>query len=190
MKKIIISILGILLCLGGILSLRSIFSQQQIAISRDSTKVAHGVVDGPPLCEWKINTLERVMSENASQALVLETTNPTDTTCESLITLSAPGFDSSPSNSEQKIVLPVKKTGSISWIVTPRKTGTYDVSVSDGLTTKILGITVNNAFGLSAMHVKLLSGLGTLFGPMFTVPWWWEKLRQRKVKNNSPQAQA
>ena len=85
-------------------------------------------------------------------------------------------------NSEEEINLKTKENGSMSWIISPRKTGTYEIAVSDPLNSKVFGINVTNMFGLSAVQAKSASILGTIFGPMLTVPWWWEKWFQRKKK--------
>jgi hypothetical protein len=112
---------------------------------------------------------------------VINLHNKSERDCESNISLRAPGFDISPPKEEQKITIPPKNSGSLSWIIIPRKTGSYDLIVADVLNTKIIGITVTNLFGLSPTQAKAFSILGSLFGPMFTVPWWWDRW-QRKSK--------
>ena len=151
-----------------------------LAISKDNEEQVFGMIEGIPPCSWDASPPERVVAENKSQAIVIEVASPTDSECESTISLRAPGFDISPYNAEQKIALEAGKEGSLSWILNPRKTGTYEIAVSDILNTKIFGITVTNVFGLNAMQAKIASFGGTLFGPMLTVPWWWDRLRKKK----------
>ena len=95
-----------------------------------------------------MNAVKSKMSENKTEGLTINLKSPKETECESTISLQAPGFDISPSKEEQTVNLPPAKSGSISWILSPRKTGTYEISVSDQINTKIFGITVNNIFGL------------------------------------------
>ena len=102
-----------------------------------------------------------------------------DENCRSLISLRSPGFDISPAKDEQTISLNKGGKGSLSWIITPRKSGTFDIALSDSTNTKIYGISVTNILGLSAFQAKIASIFGGLFGPMFTIPWWWDKLRGR-----------
>jgi hypothetical protein len=191
MAKKLIALLGIILCLIGIYSMTALKKSERQALLKDKQKTAYGMVsdDTPPFCNWEVTPPERVLSENKSQAIVIKTSNSEETKeCQSIVSLQAPGFDASPAKDEQKITLPPKSKGSVSWILTPRKTGVFQVSVSDVFNTKIFGITVTTLFGLSAFQAKIFSILGTIFGPMLTVPWWWEKLRSRgtqKQKNES-----
>lgn len=144
---------------------------------RDSKNTKYGMVMGPPFCNWSVKLPERVMSEDKSQAVVVRVQNPTKEECESSISLRAPGFDISPMKEEQKIALTPAGKGSLSWIITPRRTGSYQITVSDALNTSVLGVSVTNIFGFSSIQAKIFSVVGGLFGPMFTVPWWWDRLR-------------
>ncbi len=184
MTKFIIGILGVLLFLGAvILHSRIQDGEKQAALLDDETH-AYGMIDenAPPPCSWEVNTPEKVMSENKSQAVVVKTSNSADVGCEILLSLRAPSFDMSPTKEEQKVTLPKGGNGTISWIISPRKTGTYEMTISDILNTKVFGITVTNMFGLSALQAQVASIAGGLFGPMLTVPWWWDRLRGRKKK--------
>ena len=138
--------------------------------------------DAPPPCVWDVQQPEKIMSEDKTQSIKVAFKNPAKKTCETYMSLRAPSFDTSPSKDEQKISVPPGKTGSLAWIITPRKTGTYELSVSDILNTRIFGITVTNIFGLNTTQAKVFSMLGTLLGPMLTVPWWVDKWFQRKRK--------
>ncbi|MBI4067622.1 hypothetical protein HY407_04515 [Candidatus Gottesmanbacteria bacterium] len=156
-------------------------SDEKQAFSLDNEKISYGSVgEGPLPCAWEVKDPERVMSEEKSQALVVKVSNKYDEDCQSILTLSAPGFDLSPNKDEQTIALRKKGKGSLSWIITPRKSGTFEIAISDILNTKIFGITVTNVFGLNAMQAKIASIFGGLFGPMLTVPWWWDRLRRKQ----------
>lgn len=185
MLKALIGFGGIVLFLFALFLNNNLKNGEMAAVSLDDEKNAFGIIEGPMPCSWEVSPPERVMSENKSQAFVVEVSNAGDFECESALSLRAPGFDISPSKEEQKISLKVGDSGSISWIISPRKAGNYDIAVSDILNTKIFGINVTNMFGLSAVQAKSASFLGTIFGPMLTVPWWWDRLRQRKPKQDT-----
>ncbi|MCW5849339.1 MAG: hypothetical protein KIT87_04625 [Anaerolineae bacterium] len=149
------------------------------ASARDATDEKHGIVEGPPLCNWDATLSRRVMAENETQSVLVSATNPFTETCQSTLTLRAPSFDLSPSKDQQTLSVPPGRPGSVGWIVSPRKTGVYEVAVSDDLTTRTLGLSVTNVFGLSAFQSQLLAGLGSILGPMLTAPWWFDKWQQR-----------
>lgn len=185
MVKTLLALIGALLFIASITLGLNLRQGNQQALAMDDEKQVFGMIsdEGPPPCTWAVTEPERVMSENKSQAVVVEAINNFDKDCESILALRAPGFDISPSREEQKISVPASNKGSLSWILTPRKTGTFEVSVSDILNTKILGITVTNVFGLSTTSAKIFSLIGTLLGPMITVPWWWDRWFQRRDKS-------
>ena len=83
---------------------------------------------------------------------------------------------------EQKIALAAGATGSLSWIVSPRRTGTFQIAVSDILNTQILGVTVKDEYGLTAAQAKLLALVGSILGPMLTVPWWLDRFKLGKLR--------
>lgn len=190
MLKKIIALTGIIIFLSA-LGIRLYFSgNEKKAISLDDKNTIFAIIgeDSPPICTWEVKQPNRVMAENKSQAISIKTSNSADKQCETYLSLRAPGFDMSPAKEEQKIILPPNGKGSISWIITPRKTGTFAVTVSDVVNTKIFGISVTNVFGFTATQAKVFSIIGSLFGPIFTIPWWLEKwlARKKKQSNVSP----
>lgn len=150
-----------------------------LAALRDATDEGHGYVEGPPLCMWEASLSRRVMAENETQAVQVSVTNPFTQACQSTLTLRAPSFDLSPSKDQQAVTVPPGRQGALSWIITPRKTGVYEVAVADELTTRTLGLSVTNVFGLNAFQAQLLAGLSSFLGPMLTAPWWFDKWQQR-----------
>lgn len=187
MNKKIIAILGILLLLLSVTLGQRVFNGEKNASSKDDTQKKYGMIadDGSPMCNWDASLSEKVISENKSQAILINVKNPNKKTCESTVSLRAPGFDLSPNKEEQKITVESSSSGSLSWILSPRKSGTFEISVSDPLNTKIFGITVTNTFGLTASQAKLFSIIGSIFGPMFTLPWWAEKFWSRRKQNQN-----
>lgn len=185
MRTSLLGIIGLIIFISCLSLNSSLSNGEKTAFSLDDEETAFGIIEGPPPCVWTVESPERVMSENESQAIVVQATNSTNEECESTLSLSAPSFNLSPLKGEQKLVLAQNGTGSTSWILTPQKTGTYELSVSDVLNTQIYGVTVTNTFGLTALQAKFASGIGTFFGPMITVPWWWDRFRQRKQKQEN-----
>lgn len=181
MKKTIVAAVGLLLFLPGVFFLMRLRQSNKLAAALDDEKKSYGIAaEGPLPCQWTASPPERVIAENKSGAILVSVSNPYDTDCESVLSLRAPGLETSPPKEEQKITIPVKKNGSLSWILLPRKTGTYQIAVSDTMNTKMFGVTVTNTFGLTALQAQIASILGTIFGPMLTVPWWWEKLWKKR----------
>jgi hypothetical protein len=186
MKKTI-GLVGLMLFIASIFLGASIVLGEQKAVTLNDEKKSYGMIsdEAPPQCSWSVKAPEQLMSESKTQAIVIKATNSNEKKCESSLTLRSPGFDINPMREEQKISLESKMDGSISWILTPRKSGTYQISVSDAFNTSIFGITVTNVFGLTAFQAKLFSTAGGIFGPMLTFPWWIEKWFQRKQKQEN-----
>jgi len=187
--RTILAVAGVLLFLVGLVLAFSLIVGALRAASLDETNTIHAALseDAPPFCTWEASISARVMTQNTSQAVLVKVSNPADRECQSTISLRAPGFDISPAREEQKIALAAGGTGSLSWIVTPHRTGTFQIAVSDILNTQILGVTVKDENGLTAAQAKLLALVGSLFGPMLTVPWWVDKLNLRKPKREAQQ---
>ncbi len=186
MAKLLIGFLGIVLFLSAVLLHNRLLEDEKKALAVDSQKHANGVVQGPPLCSWEVSPPDRVMAENKTQAILIAVRNKEKETCESYIALRAPSFDTNPPKEEQKISLQPNQKGSLSWILTPRRTGTFELSVSDSIDTKIFGITVKNIFGLTSAQAKVFSFIGTLCGPMLTIPWWIERWHKKKQEPQKP----
>ena len=143
-------------------------------------------------CEFhNIDLKQRIMSEAESQSLVIELINENSTTsCVKTIEIQAPNFDISPIETRQTITSSVNiRSASAVWTITPRKVGDFEITirVNDG-TNLVLGITVTNMFGLHASTIQFLSWLGTVLGPMLSIPWWYEKIIERR-KNKADKAQ-
>jgi hypothetical protein len=186
MKNKLILLAGIIVLIAS-LSVRFYLQQQtQLATSRDQKKNGFGMISSEFLpCKWETIAPERIMKENTSQSIVVKVTGLDGEQCESLISLRAPGFETRPNKEEQTIKLPPNTNGSLAWIITPHKSGTYEISSSDMIDTRIFGITVTNVLGLNATQAQIVSILGTIFGPMMTVPWWFDRLRERRKKQNT-----
>jgi len=189
MTKKLIGLFGLILFLLCLSFGFWLWQQEKLAHSRDKNKIAFGNVAGIPFCDWDIKPPDRVISEQKSQAIVINIKNTAGSACQSNLTLTAPGFDVSPSSNERSMDLKSKSKGSLAWILTPRNAGDYEITVSDMLNTKVTGVTVTNIFGLTSLQAQIASIFGTLFGPMLTIPWWMDKMYFKKKQENKPHSE-
>ena len=150
MMRTIIAVAGVLLFLVGLILGISLILDALRAASLDETHTIHAAIseDASPFCTWEASLSTKVMTQNTSQAVLVKVSNPADKECQSTLALRAPGFEISPMRDEQKIALEAGGTGSLSWLVTPHRTGTFQIAVSDILNTQILGVTVKDEYGL------------------------------------------
>lgn len=133
----------------------------------------------------------KVMSVSESQKLTTTLVNWGEKECKVSITLDAPNFTTS-SEKKQTFVIPRFETTEFNWVLSCDKPGTYTVIVS--ITTaddppKIIGsneigISVTNIFGLTASQASLFSVVSGAFGSILTVPFWLDRCKKRKGKEN------
>ena len=109
--------------------------------------------------------------------------------CPAHVGLINSAFDASPAEQRREMVLDPDKTYQYLWILTPKKTGTFEVGTyvtTDEryyhLTTG--KITVTNALGLTSFQMQLASVVGTFLGPILTLPWWLEKRKASSGKKS------
>lgn len=179
--KRIAGIVGSILFVVGVIAGVVLLSSQQRAKSLDRTETGFGVVSGDvPPCAWDVSVQNRVMTENHSQAIVVNATNAMDVDCQSTVSLLAPGFNVTPHKDEQVIKAQANGKGSVAWIATANDPGDYEMVVTDGIDTRVVGITVTNLLGLTALQAQILAMAGSIFGPMLSIPWWYERFQQRK----------
>lgn len=126
-----------------------------------------------------VSISRRIMSKNDSLAVTAVLFNSDkNENCEVAISLNAPKFNIKPDDESKIIILPPKKTATTSWILSPRQLGTFEVAVSAELSTEIVGIKVSD--NLMDLFPAWATFICYVFGPMFTVPWWYERWRERK----------
>ncbi len=138
----------------------------------------------------RIIVAKPIMSEAESQVLTVFLSSNDEYPCEADVTLMAPDFFTGPAETSFSVNIPVGKEVKIIWILSPRKTGHFEIMVRSFAaymeTYTKAEITVTNILGLSPLQAKLFSYLGMICGPMLTVPWWFEqrrKIREDKEKN-------
>lgn len=191
MLKRNVAIIGLVIFLIAVAVGISLFVMQQQARLLDHEDTGFGVIVGDyPPCIWEVDLSHRVLSENKSQTIIVNATNDMDVECQSLLTLLAPGFDISPRKDEQIISADANSRGSVAWVVASDEAGEYEIAITDGVDTRVLGVTVTNLFGLTAVQLQVLAVIGSILGPMMTVPWWLERVQRKKAKPAAPAASA
>lgn len=187
--KRIAGIVGLILFVVGVITGVVLLRSQQRAKTLDRTETGFGIVTGDvPPCAWDVSVQNRVVTENHSQAIVVNATNTMDVACQSTVSLLAPGFNVTPHKDEQVVKAQANGKGSVAWIATANDAGDYELVVTDGINTSVVGITVTNLLGLTALQAQIFAMVGSIFGPMLSIPWWFERWQQRKKAR--PQAPA
>src|SRR3989344_3960081 len=138
MNKKLTAFLGLIIFITSLFLMSKINGEEKNAQSRDVNKKVFAIVgeDTPLSCSWVVKTPDRVMNENTSQVILVTTSNSAEKQCETYLSLRAPGFEVEPNSDEQKISLKPGGSGSVSWIISPRKTGDYNIALSDIVNTQ------------------------------------------------------
>jgi hypothetical protein len=143
-----------------------------------------GTPDGcGQLIDPAVTLTRRVMARSETQALTVTLTSASAETCAVEVTLNAPHFRLSPPEPRQEVVVGPGQQVESAWILTPEELGTFDLVVTVGGAITVLGLTVTNALGLTALQLQILSTIGSVLGPMLTFPWWleqWQAWQERK----------
>lgn len=123
---------------------------------------------------------KRIMSEQESQLLQLFLRTESPTSCTAVVELNVVNFNVSPSGSQREVMLRPETTSALTWVISPQQTGQYTVAITVNDAIITLGITVTTVLGLTAAQAQVVSVVGTLLGPMLTIPWWYEQWQKRK----------
>ena len=180
-------LLGLVLFVGG--SVLAIYLGVTALEARELEQRVEGPVTGEPAtCADAMDASAaldaRVMAEDETQALTVLLENGSSEACEVTVELSAPFFSFAPPEPRRTITVTAGANGALAWVITPQRTGTYDIVVTIGEKIFVLGVTVTNILGLTARQARVLSALGTFLGPMLTAPWWveqWQRWRKEQA---------
>lgn len=191
MTKRIIAILGVILLVLGVVSLILLRQDRLAALGVDQLFIFGDAIGGEPSnCQniiQEVSVPERVMTEKESQTLrvvVANIDNPG--VCNTSVGLAALDFDYAPPTTSRPVSLEQGQDPiTLSWILKPKEIGAFEIAITAGNQTQVIGIVVTNVLGLTALQVQILSYISSFLGPMLTAPWWyeqWEKRRQAKKK--------
>lgn len=197
MTKIITAILGVLLLLLGLSSLL-ILRQDRISAESVDQSIFQGDSAQPTDCHNVIQNVslsDRVMTEKESQTLRVVLANLDGVgICNTAVRLAALDFELSPPRTDRPVALePGGAPVTLLWIMKPKEVGSFEIAVTAGDQTEILGIVVTNVLGFTAVQVQILSAISSILGPMLTAPWWyeqWEKRRKAKKEEAEKAAKA
>ncbi len=184
MTKTIIAILGVLLFVLGLISLL-LLQQDRIAAESVDGSFASGVGAQPGHCRdivQEVSLSKRVMTEKESQTLrVVLAKVEAGEICNTTVRLAALDFELAPAATERVVALEPGGTPVVLlWILKPKETGSFEIAVTAGEQTEVLGIVVTNVLGLTAVQVQILSYISSFLGPMLTAPWWYEQWEKRQ----------
>ncbi|MFZ0546771.1 MAG: hypothetical protein WAM60_15095 [Candidatus Promineifilaceae bacterium] len=184
MTNRITAILGVLLFLLGAASLLLLIQDRSAAQDADESVIGGGASEQSE-CKnviQEVSLSKRVMTEKESQTLKVVLANLTGlATCDTTVRLAALDFELAPATTERAVSLETDgKPVTLIWVMKPRETGSFELAVTAGNVTEILGVVVTNVLGLTAVQIQVLSYLSTLLGPMLTAPWWYEHWQKRK----------
>lgn len=178
----IIAIVGVVLFVIGLLGWLAFRQARAMALSVDSGNLLQPPIEGPgcPELTAVVNLERRVMTENESQALVVNLSLPEGINCAVTVSLLAPNFLISPPETSRVATVPAGSDIDVAWVISPQDVGTYEVVIVVDERSETRGITVTNTLGLTATQAQILSIIASFLGPMLTAPWWYERWRERK----------
>lgn len=188
MSKQGLAVIGVLLFMTGLVLFGWYQQNENRALARDVQQSGPSL-DGPvnqTVCALPLVDVElpsRVMSEKESQVLTAVVANRYNTgLCEATLRLAAPDFTVSPAESiPQVAALQPGQQAALTWILSPRATGSYALVVSDSGQSETLGVVVTTVLGFTAAQAQLFSLLATFMGPLLTFPYWFERWEQRRA---------
>jgi hypothetical protein len=192
MAKKALAITGIVLFGLGIGLALVLWSSAARAFSLDMGRGSAGAVSAAT-CQHPLKGVtlaRRVISEDDSESLSVLLGNDTPGECEITVRLSAPNFDISPPVDSRTVIAPPAESVAVVWILSPRKPGSFQVAVTAGLDSLVIGLTVTNVLGLTPQQAKILSMIAAFLGPMLTAPWWYDRIKEARAKKAAQKTQS
>jgi hypothetical protein len=180
-----LAVLGVVLLLLGVSSLFLISRSRAAALAEDQLLIFEEAVGEEDNCQniiREVSVPNRVMTEKESQTLRVVVSNIDNPgTCNTVVGLAALDFDIAPASTAREVALePGREPVTLLWILKPREIGAFEIAVTAGNQTQVIGIVVTNVLGFTAAQVQILSYISSFLGPMLTAPWWYEQWEKRK----------
>ena len=184
---VILAIVGVVLFVASLLGWMAFRQARDMAISIDSGDLDQPQGEGPGCRDLvALVTLDqRVMTVNESQALVVTLSLPVDSGCTVNVALFAPDFILAPPDTTQVVTIPAGEEVDVAWVISPREIGTYELVIVVDNASEVLGVTVTNTLGFTAVQAQILSIIGTFLGPMLTAPWWYDRWKERQKEKKA-----
>lgn len=202
--KGLLALIGTVLFLGSVALL--VLSVSPTTLFPAESAAAGGGAEDLPSCRWTVDgavkgeipadrefNVERldhiVMSESQNLALYVSATPfEGDEECDSFINVNAPNFTSAPTG-HYVYATGDSQASHYVFILSPQKAGSLMFLLTSDQSSYHGDVTVTNWMGLNPFWSQMLVGLGTVFGPMLTVPWWLDRRRESKeIKEQRPAA--
>ena len=185
MTKRTIAVLGVILFGLGVISLVLLRQDRAAALAEDQLLIFGSALGDEGNCQniiQEVSVPDRVMTEKESQSLRVVVANTTNTgVCNTTVGLAALDFDINPAATARPVTLePGTPPVTLVWILGPRELGAFEIAVTAGNQTQVIGIVVTNVLGLTAAQVLILSYISSFLGPMLTAPWWYEQWQKRQ----------
>jgi hypothetical protein len=183
--KTIIAVLGVILLLLGLTSLLLLRQDRAAALAEDQLLIFGGATSEEDNCRniiQEVSVPNRVMTEKESQTLRVVLSNfDNPGTCDTTVGLAALDFDIAPASTARVVALePGQNPVTLLWVLKPREIGAFEIAITAGNRTQVIGIVVTNVLGFTAVQVQILSYVSSFLGPMLTAPWWYERWEKRK----------
>ena len=192
MNKKILAISGVFVLLGA-MGL-SIYLWLATSDARSLSGVEQDKLQSGDSCASALKGVRvspNIMSKNDSRALTAFLYNSDrNQECKVVVRLDAPDFQVIGSEPDLIQILPPDQNKTISWILSPKKSGTFQVTVNTPFVSRMVGVEVTNDEIISPLAQWWVSVLVYFLGSTLQLPWWlerWEKRKQQKQnKNKSP----
>ncbi len=134
-------------------------------------------------CTLEEVAVPRVMSVRESHPLVVNVVREEGPPCESTVEVSATNFEFSPGELHRTIMLDAGRfRDTATWVMSPKQTGEYTIVVNTGADVQTFGVVVTNVLGFRAKPAQIITYVGSVLGPMLTVPWWLDRIKSRGAR--------
>ena len=132
-----------------------------------------------------------VMKQSDNLALIVKATPfEGDEECSGTLSADAPSFNISPSEAFTASATS-QRPAIAALIFAPNTTGRLMFSVSSFGTTffELYDVSVTNSMGIGPGLSQTFTLLGTVFGPILTLPWWLDWIRERRKERTTAETE-
>ena len=140
--------------------------------------------DAPPCDLEGVKASPDPISEEENAELTVSLSTESNIGCQDTVILDAPNFST---NSKERTVSisSGQKTKDIQWVLAPEDAGKLTIAADThtGGERKTTNVVVKRTIDIP--WPQLLSGAGTIFGPMLAIPYWLDKWRGRKSRREA-----
>lgn len=140
-----------------------------------------------PIADAYLDRTVLTEGESSTLTLHLRQGRISKSQCVVKVALFAPNFDYEPKVETREVTVPGSgKPVSIVWVLAPKKLGEQAVVITSGSDTAVIKANVVTSFGLTMKQTTILSYVAAFLGPVFTLPWWIERISRRRQSKLRP----